>query len=87
MATPQLSQAPREGLLSDKNLRTARLVSGIVLMVFVTMHLLNHALLLVSLPAAEAVRPWFLLIWRNPLGTLIHYGALVVHLVLVLLAL
>ncbi len=87
MATPQLSQAPREGLLSDKNLRTARLVSGIVLMVFVTMHLLNHALLLVSLPAAEAARPWFLLIWRNPLGTLILYGALIVHLVLVLLAL
>jgi adenylate cyclase len=87
MAATQSSQAPADGLLSDKNLRTARLVSGMVLMVFVTMHLLNHAVLLVSVPAAEAVRPWFLLIWRNPLGTIILYGSVVVHLALVLLAL
>ncbi len=87
MAAPQLSQASTDGLLSDKNLRTARFVSGVVLMVFVTMHLLNHTLLLISLPAAETVRPAFLLIWRNPLGTVILYGAVFVHLALVLLAL
>jgi adenylate cyclase len=87
MAVPQLSQAPADGLLSDKNLRTARFVSGVVLMVFVTTHLLNHALLLVSLPAAETIRPAFLLMWRNPLGTVILYGAVFTHLALVLLAL
>jgi adenylate cyclase len=87
MAAPQLSQAPAEGLLSDRSLRMARLISGLVLMVFVTMHLLNHALLLISIPTAEAVRPWFLLIWRNPLGTVILYGAVFVHLAMVLLAL
>jgi adenylate cyclase len=87
MAVPQLAQARAEEWLSDKKLRTARLASGLVLMAFVTMHFLNHALLLISIPAAEAVRPWFLLIWRNPLGTVILYGAVTVHLLLVLLAL
>lgn len=87
MAATQLSQAPAEGLLSDKTLRTARLASGLVLMVFVTLHLLNHALMLVSLSAAEAARPWFLILWRNPLGTVVLYGAVFVHLALVLLAL
>lgn len=68
-------------------LRTARLVSGMVLMTFVVMHLLNHMLALISLEAAEAGRLWFLLVWRNPAGTILFYGALLIHVCLVLLAL
>ena len=48
------------------------------------MHLGNHALGLVSLDAAEDGRRLFLLIWRNPAGTVLLYGALVVHVLLVL---
>jgi adenylate cyclase len=55
-----------------------------VLFAYVTTHLANHALGLVSLPALEAGRGWFLLLWRNPLGTLVLYGALASHLALAL---
>ena len=40
--------------------RRVRLFSGIVMLAYVTMHLLNHAVGLVSLPAMEAA-PWLLL--------------------------
>src|SRR6516165_2144542 len=65
-------------------LRHIRLCSGIVLFAYVTTHLANHALGLVSFPALEAGRGWFLLLWRNPLGTLALYGALASHLALAL---
>jgi adenylate cyclase len=63
----------------DRRRRDARLGSGLVLTVFVAMHIANHALLLVSLDAAEAARHWFLLLWRNPLGTVVLYGSALVH--------
>ena len=65
-------------------LRRARLWSGIVLVVYLTTHLANHALGLVSFAVLEAGRGWFLLLWRNPLGTTLLYGALASHLVLAL---
>jgi adenylate cyclase len=63
-----------------------RLISGLVLFTYVTTHLLNHALGLVSLQAAEAGRLWFLWLWRQPLGTVLLYGSLLTHLALVLAA-
>src|SRR6266702_2679423 len=65
-------------------LRRTRLWSGIVLVVYLTTHLANHAVGLVSFAALEAGRGWFLLLWRNPLGTTLLYGALASHLVLAL---
>src|SRR4029434_7883123 len=61
--------------------------SGMELFAYVTTHLANHALVLVSFTALEAGRGWFLLLWRNPLGTALLYGALASHLVLALWAL
>jgi adenylate cyclase len=61
-----------------------RLWSGLVLVAYLTTHLANHALGLVSLPAMEAGREWFLLLWRHPLGTVALYGALLSHVVLAL---
>jgi adenylate cyclase len=66
----------------DDRLRDARLVSGLILTLFVALHLANHALLLVSLDAGEAARYWFLLLWRNPVGTVVLYGAALVHFLL-----
>ena len=56
-----------------------RLYSGMVLFVYVTMHLLNHALGLISLEAMEWGREPFLAIWRNPVGTTVLIGALATH--------
>ena len=62
--------------------RRLRLWSGLVLFFFVTTHLLNHTLGIVSLNAAETGRLIFLAAWRNPFGTLLLYSALLTHVVL-----
>lgn len=59
-----------------------RLVSGIILMVFVTTHLLNHALGLVSIPTMEAVRDVRVAITRSLPGTVILLSASMTHLLL-----
>ncbi|MGQ0662759.1 MAG: adenylate/guanylate cyclase domain-containing protein [Pseudomonadota bacterium] len=66
--------------------RRLRLATGLVLISFVASHLLNHALGLVSLEAMEAGRLWFLWVWRNPVSTLLLYGALSIHFLLALWA-
>lgn len=71
-------------LTSERFLQKLRLGAGLVMLTFVAMHLINHTLLLVSLDTAERVSRLFALFWRNPAGTLVLYGALLVHVVLVL---
>ncbi len=71
-------------LSSERFLQRLRLGAGLVMLVFVAMHLFNHALLLVSLDAAERIGRLFALLWRNPAGTLLLFGALFVHVALVL---
>src|SRR5712691_827938 len=65
-------------------LRRVRFWSGIALFAYVTTHLANHALGLLSFTALEAGRDWFLLLWRNPLGSAVLYGALASHVALAL---
>jgi len=62
--------------------RRLRLASGLVLLAYLATHFANHALGLVSLDAMEDGRRWFLLLWRNPLGTAALYAALVIHVLL-----
>src|SRR5690348_3260075 len=62
------------------NLRRMRLASGLVLFTYVTTHFLNHALGLVSHQALAEGRAVFLFFWRNPIGTIILYGAVAIHL-------
>jgi adenylate cyclase len=69
------------------NVRRTRLVTGSILFSYLTTHLLNHALGLISLDAMEAGRIWFLALWRNPIGTTAFYGSLLVHFSLALWAL
>jgi adenylate cyclase len=49
------------------------------LFAYVLSHLVNHIAGLYSLPAMEAGRHWFLLAWRNPIGTFALYGSLAIH--------
>jgi len=69
------------------NLRRIRLGSGLVLFAYVTSHYLNHALGLISLSAMDEGSHVFLAIWRNPLGTILLYGSVLVHFLLALWAL
>ncbi|MSP39770.1 MAG: adenylate/guanylate cyclase domain-containing protein [Deltaproteobacteria bacterium] len=69
------------------NVRRTRLITGLILLTYLSTHLLNHALGLISLDAMEWGRYWFLLLWRNPLGTIALYGALLTHFSLALWAL
>ena len=50
-------------------------------------HFINHSLGLISIDLLESGRYWFLLVWRNPLGTVLLDSSLVVHVALVLTAL
>ena len=66
--------------------RKLRLVSGLILFTFVTTHFINHALGNISLEAMEAGREVFLTIWRHGPGTIVLYGAIVVHVLMALAA-
>ena len=56
-----------------------RLVSGLLLLFYAATHLINHALGLVSLAAAEGGRIVFLAFWRLPAIELTLLAALLVH--------
>ncbi len=60
--------------------RRLRLITGLVLLAYVTSHLVNHSLGLISLDAMEAGRIWFLAAWRSPPGTVLLIGSLMAHL-------
>lgn len=62
-----------------------RLYSGLVLFVFALTHFVNHAFGLISVEATMNVQEWRTLIWRNPVGGVILYGALVAHVGLALI--
>ena len=61
-----------------------RLATGLVLFSFLLTHFVNHALGLVSLEAMEGGRRLFLALWRNPAGTMVLYGAILIHFALAL---
>src|SRR5918993_975487 len=83
------ADVPMKGRRVDAMLRHVLLlrVSGLILAAFLVTHFGNHALGLVSVPAMEAGRYWFNVLWRNPAGTVLLYGSLLLHFVLALQAL
>lgn len=70
--------------LPDKAARQLGMITGVIMFVFVIMHLLNHVLLLVSMDIANQALRIFKIIWRNPLGALMLYGSFSVHFLLAL---
>ena len=52
-------------LAGSSMIRRLRLISGLVMLANVTMHLLNHAVGLISLDAMEDVRWYIFRIWTN----------------------
>jgi adenylate cyclase len=68
-------------------IRQLRLSTGIVMLAYVTMHLLNHAAGLISLEAMETVLSYVLLIWSNYPAQALLYGSFLIHFGLALWAL
>jgi adenylate cyclase len=64
--------------------RRLRLISGVVLFTYITTHLVNHALGIVSLGLAERGLEIALTFWRIPLVTVALYGSAFVHFALAL---
>jgi adenylate cyclase len=64
--------------------RTLRLASGLVLFTYISAHLINHALGLISLDTAEAGLEIAIEVWSSLPGTLLLYGAFAIHFVLAL---
>src|SRR4051794_27068788 len=60
-------------------LSQVRLCAGLTVGLYVTMHLSNHALGLVSVRAQEAARPYFMWFWHSPVGQVLLYGSLILH--------
>ena len=78
------AQPPLHGL---RLRRTWRLASGLVLLAYAGLHLVNHALALYSFQAAEAMLRVLVTIWFSLPGTVLLYGAATVHVALAFAAL
>ncbi len=67
--------------------RRLRIVTGIILSVYIVFHLFNHSLGLISLEAMEAMRKVVTPFWRSWFGGLLIYGSLLTHFGLALMSL
>ena len=67
--------------------RQVRLWTALIVAAYVVMHLLNHAVGLVSLEAMEATRRVMRLLWGNPVVNPILLLAFLTHFLLALVAL
>ena len=70
-----------------KTLRALRIGTGLVLAVYVTAHLCNHALGVFSIDAQEALLDVLVRVWQSVPGTVLLYTALILHALLGLYAL
>jgi adenylate cyclase len=68
-------------------MRLVRLVTGLIVALFVVGHFSNHALGVVSFEAMDRMRAMGAAWWRSPVGTVLLYGSLVTHFGLALAAL
>lgn len=66
-------------VIPPTTLARVRSVSGVIIGLYVTMHLSNHSLGLISLQAQETARPWVMALWHSPFGQVILYGSLSLH--------
>src|SRR5438045_9776675 len=75
------------GLMRRPTLADLRSATGLVIGLYVTMHLSNHSLGLISVRAQEAVRPWVMALWHSPPGQVLLYGSLSTHAAIALIIL
>jgi adenylate cyclase len=56
-----------------------RSLTGVIIGTYATLHLLNHALGLISIDAQETARPWVMAVWHSLPGQVLLYGSLIFH--------
>lgn len=71
-------------IISASTRKKTHLISGAVLGTFVLSHFTNHSLGLVSIGAMEAGRQVFTFVWQSIPGTILLYGALLLHFLMAL---
>ncbi|HXV29391.1 MAG TPA: adenylate/guanylate cyclase domain-containing protein, partial [Sinorhizobium sp.] len=71
-------------IISANIRKKTHLISGAVLGLFILCHFFNHSLGLISLDAMEAGRRMFGLFWQSVPGTVLLYGALLLHFIMAL---
>ena len=59
--------------------RSIRILTGIILFLFVATHLVNMSLGLISLEVLESARFYFMLPWSNPIGFVVLMGSMILH--------
>ena len=69
----------RQPWLLGSRLRQTRLATGLILFTYVALHLLNHAVLNISVATADRVLLLQKFIWQGVVGTAALYTALVIH--------
>jgi len=74
-------------VLTPQIINKTRLYSGLILFTYVSIHLINHSLGLISVMAMQAMLDQVEHVWESPPGTVLLYGALLIHISLALLAL
>ncbi|MCP4431310.1 MAG: 2Fe-2S iron-sulfur cluster binding domain-containing protein [Gammaproteobacteria bacterium] len=67
--------------------RRLRIVTGLILAVYIFTHLFNHSLGLLSLEAMETMRKLVTPLWRSWFGGLLIYGSLLTHFAMALMSL
>jgi adenylate cyclase len=72
--------------LSSSLRRNLRMASGLILFTYTGAHLLNHALGLISLSTAEAGMEIAVEVWYSLPGTVLLYGAFIIHFIMALIA-
>ncbi|AWM26040.1 adenylate/guanylate cyclase domain-containing protein [Sinorhizobium fredii] len=71
-------------IISSNARKKTHLISGAVLAVFVLSHFTNHSLGLISIGAMESGRRVFAFVWQSIPGTILLYGALLLHFLMAL---
>ncbi|MDK1388928.1 adenylate/guanylate cyclase domain-containing protein [Sinorhizobium sp. 8-89] len=71
-------------IFSTNARKKTHLISGAVLGTFILCHFFNHSLGLISIDAMEAGRRTFTLLWHSVPGTILLYGALLLHFMMAL---
>ena len=69
----------RQPWLFGSWVRRLRLSAGLVLLTYVTTHLLDHATLNISIAAADRVLQVQRFVWQGLVGTAVLYAALTIH--------